>query len=420
VELSQGTELNSTLVTGSRTVLAKGTVTKETVTANVDMEDEEVIFEMEKGTRMRPPPPTTKPKYRSRWMRRQQTTTMGTQTRQPTNLEAIEKKRETDLQAEILSGSLCQERLKKQLQECLRNRRQASATATSVDGGTSCRGAITSRRSAGPEEDNTDDWQAELLHDVDEETFEKLDNIAADIDEMASRERWLFCRSCKLWHTVPCSRTSSKFLVLSILGLLLQTRPINATEIQGKGDYSITDLHGVAVFEHRYDAVLDASTSIIMIEMPFLRLRAEMGKLRTAMEKASKEYDRERELYAGLEEELSRFKTMLSSTVELFTVKNERKARTLAEWLGGLLGLYNTVKVKQIDHKEDSTRDALKTALVHLNAMDLHEKEEEKLIGQVIDKLEDTRSLMLQGSRPRQAKKSWPKVWELVQAFIKV
>jgi hypothetical protein len=106
---------------------------------------------------------------------------------------------------------------------------------------------------------------------------------------MASRERWLFCRSCKLWHTVPCSRTSSKFLMLSILGLLLQTRPINAAEMQGKGDYSIADSHRVAVYEHRYDAVLDASTSIIMIKMPFLRLRAEMGKLRTAMEKASKQ-----------------------------------------------------------------------------------------------------------------------------------
>jgi hypothetical protein len=62
---------------------------------------------------------------------------------------------------------------------------------------------------------------------------------------------------------------------------------------------------------------------LIMIEMPFLRLRLEMGKLRTAMEKASKEYDQKRELYLGLEEELARFETMLSSTVELFTVKDE-------------------------------------------------------------------------------------------------
>jgi hypothetical protein len=220
---------------------------------------------------------------------------------------------------------------------------------------------------------------------------------------MATRKRWLFCRSCKSWHTVPCSRMSSKFLMLSILGLLLQTRPINGVDMQGKGDYSIADSHGVAVYEHRYDAVLDASTSIIVIEMPFLRLRGEMGKLRTAMERASKEYDQERELYAGLQEELERFATMLSSTVELFTVKDEPKARTLAEWLGGLLGLYNTVKVKQIENKEDSTRDALKTALVHLNAMDLHEKEEEKSIGQVIDKLEDTRKLIFWGSRARQA-----------------
>jgi hypothetical protein len=301
VELSQGTEPNSTLVTGSRTVSATGTITKKTVTAEVNMEDDEVMFEMEKGPRMRPSQkPAPKPKYRSRWMRRQQTTTMSTQTMatdpeklaikmESLNLEAIAKKREADLQEEILSGSLRQERLKKQLQECSRNRRQASATATNVDGGTSCRGATASRRSAEADDNNTNDWQAELLHDVNKETFEKLDNIAADIDEMASRERWLFCRSCKLWHTVPCSRTSSKFLMLSILGLLLQTRPINAAEMQGKGDYSIADSHRVALYEHRYDAVLDASTSIIMIKMPFLRLRAEMGKLRTAMEKASKQ-----------------------------------------------------------------------------------------------------------------------------------
>jgi hypothetical protein len=88
--------------------------------------------------------------------------------------------------------------------------------------------------------------------------------------------------------------------------------------------------------------------------------------------------------------------------------------------LGGLLVLYNTVKVKQIEHKEDSTRDAPKTVLVHLNAMDLHEKEEEKSIGQVIDKLEDTRNVMFRGSRARQAKNSWHKVRKLVQAFIKV
>jgi hypothetical protein len=84
------------------------------------------------------------------------------------------------------------------------------------------------------------------------------------------------------------------------------------------------------------------------------------------------------------------------------------------------LGLYNTVKVRHIENKEDSTRYALKTALVHLNAMDLHEKEEEKSIGEVIEKLEDTRKLMFRGSRARQAKNSWHKVRELVQAFIKV
>jgi hypothetical protein len=207
--------------------------------------------------------------------------------------------------------------------------------------------------------------------------------MASNIDKLGLKERWIYCRSCKGWHTVPCSRTSSKFLMLMILGLLLQTRPMSA-EGQGKSDYSIAPSHGVAVFEHRFDAVLDASSTIIMIEMPFLRLRGEMGQLRKAMDKASVEYDQERELYASIMEELTRFDNTLSSTVKLFTVQDERKARTLAEWLGGLLGLYNTVKVNQIEVKEDSTREALTTALVHLNAMDLHEKEEEKYIGEVI------------------------------------
>jgi hypothetical protein len=101
-------------------------------------------------------------------------------------------------------------------------------------------------------------------------------------------------------------------------------------------------------------------------------------------------------------------------------MQEERKARTLGKWLGGLLGLYNTVKVKQIEVKADIGREALNTALVHLNAMDLHEKEEEKSIREVIDKLEDTRSMIFKSSKARQAKDSWHKVRELVHAFIKV
>jgi hypothetical protein len=114
-------------------------------------------------------------------MRRKQMNTMATQTTatepeilaikmESMNLEAKAKKREKEIQAEILSGTLRQERLKKQLEECSRNRCQASATARNVDGGTSCQGATASRRTADADEDNTDDWQADLLPDVDEDT----------------------------------------------------------------------------------------------------------------------------------------------------------------------------------------------------------------------------------------------------------
>ena len=294
--------------------------TKKVTFVGVGGEDSEVESEREKpkeqGTQ-EAQQVTTK-KYRSRWMMRRPSSTTASQTTmtweeperiavkmEAMNLEVIEAAKEQKLKEDIKAGTLRQKRLEEQLKECSRNRRHASDTVTSVADGTSCRGHTPSRRSEEEDNENQDDWQAELLHDVDQDTFGKLDVMAADLDEMATRERWLFCRSCKKWHTVPCSKTSSKFLMLSILGLLLQTRPINATgrtTVQGQANYSIAASHGVAVYEHRYDAVLDATTSIIVVETPFLRLRAEMTKLRTVMEKAASEYDLERELYAGLED----------------------------------------------------------------------------------------------------------------------
>jgi hypothetical protein len=232
-------------------------------------EDDKVMIEMEKVPRDRLPAQTQgATKYRSRWMRRKPSSTMASQTSltwedpevlvvkmEAMNLEAIAKEREKKLKADILTDTIRQERLKKQLEECSKNRRQALATVTSAAAGMSCQGHTASRRTEYEDDANTDDWQAELLHDVDEETFGKLDTMAKDLNEMATRERWLFCRSCKAWHTVRCSKTSSKFLMLSILGLLLQTRPINAADMtadmQGKADYSIAESHGVAVYEHR-------------------------------------------------------------------------------------------------------------------------------------------------------------------------
>jgi hypothetical protein len=93
-------------------------------------EDDKVMFEMEKGPRERLPSQTpAATKYRSRWMRRKPVNTMATQTSltweepkvlavkmEAMNLEAIAKEREKEIKAEILSGTLRQERLKKQLE----------------------------------------------------------------------------------------------------------------------------------------------------------------------------------------------------------------------------------------------------------------------------------------------------------------
>jgi hypothetical protein len=57
----------------------------------------------------------------------------------------LAQQRETEIQQEILRGSLRQEQLKKQLEECSRKRHQELATATNADGGTSCHGPTASR-----------------------------------------------------------------------------------------------------------------------------------------------------------------------------------------------------------------------------------------------------------------------------------
>jgi hypothetical protein len=77
-KLSQRTERNSTLDTGLRTI---------TETAD-DIEDDEVNFKRQKGPKRKLPPP---PQYRSRWIRRQQTATMGTQTMAPNSANLVIK-----------------------------------------------------------------------------------------------------------------------------------------------------------------------------------------------------------------------------------------------------------------------------------------------------------------------------------------
>jgi hypothetical protein len=159
-KLSQKTEGSSTSSTGLRT-------RPETVD---NMEDEEVIFEMEKGPKQQikvegsagnvRQPPLPQP-YCGRRMRITQTAQVGTQTMSAkliTKMEGLNlsQQLEMEMQQEILDretrrlrrvayveagrGSLLQEQLKKQLEECFRKRRQELATATNADGGTSCRG----------------------------------------------------------------------------------------------------------------------------------------------------------------------------------------------------------------------------------------------------------------------------------------
>jgi chromatin segregation and condensation protein Rec8/ScpA/Scc1 (kleisin family) len=217
-ELSPRTERSTASDTGSRTVATMGKVT-----VDFEEEDDELMIEMEKAPTDRLPAQTLgATRYCSRWMRRKPSSTIASQTSltwedpevlsvkmEAMKLEAIVKAQEKKLKADILTGTIRQKRLKEQLEECSKNRCQASATVTSVEAGTSCQGHTASRRTEDKDDANTDDWQAELLHDMDEDTFPKLDTMAADLDEMATRERWLFCRSCKAWHTVPCSKTSS-------------------------------------------------------------------------------------------------------------------------------------------------------------------------------------------------------------------
>jgi hypothetical protein len=142
-KLSQKTEGSSISGTGLRT-------RPETVD---NMEDKEVIFKMEKGPKQQievegsagnaRQPPLPQP-YHSRWMRMPQTAGGDTH-----NVRHLSRKR-----------------------------RQELATASNADGGTSCQGPTASRRASGPDNYNTDDWQAELLHDVNEDTFLKLDTMA--------------------------------------------------------------------------------------------------------------------------------------------------------------------------------------------------------------------------------------------------
>jgi hypothetical protein len=150
--------------------------TKKVTFVGVGEEDAEVAIEMEKPPKpsMQEAPQVTK-RYRSRWMMRRPSSTTASQTSltwedpgqiavkmEAMNLEAIEAAKEQKLKEDIAAGTLRQKRLEEQLKECSRNRRRASDTVTSVAAGTSCQGHTPSRRSEEGDDENTDDWQAEL------------------------------------------------------------------------------------------------------------------------------------------------------------------------------------------------------------------------------------------------------------------
>jgi hypothetical protein len=227
-ESLQRTVKSTSSSTASRTMAT----TRKVTFLDVGEEDEEVTIEMEKPPKARMPEQTlVTTRYRSRWMRRKPSSTTASQTcltwedpealavkMEAMNLEAIAVAKEQKLKEDILAGTLRQKRLKEQLDECSQKRRLASATVTSVSAGTSCQGHTPSRRSEEADDENTDDWQAKLLHDVDEDTFPKLDTMAADLDEMATRERFFFSGHARSGTRCHAARPAASSLCLAYWG----------------------------------------------------------------------------------------------------------------------------------------------------------------------------------------------------------
>lgn len=128
----------------------------------------------------------------------------------------------------------------------------------------------------------------------------------------------------------------------------------------------ITTVNGAVPATHMADIYTDTGSVVLVFSLNQTIITHQAAELHTLLHRASAETP----LIDDMTTRLLILQERLNSDLAYFHDNTARNARSLASWLAGIFGLYNTIELNQLSAKEESTRQAVRTITHHVEVLD--------------------------------------------------
>jgi hypothetical protein len=301
------------------------------------------------------------------------------------------------------------------------SRRRRSPSATSAGGGTSYQSHGSGRRApeyAGTVHRNPRpvwSWQEDLLRDCSGPQYDQLKAMAGQITEMAGNSSWQWDVQRGAWRYQNMVRKANIWQLYLILGFLI----LAATTVKTTRGAEVKHAEGVATFHFQGEVMLQAETQTIIIELPVQRMRERTTELATSIQAQIGKVTKGDEVLEAILTELDDYQGRMVTSVSVFATEIEATSkRSIEEWIGGLLGLYNTFEMSDIKHRIESTKGAIRKTLLQFDAIEEHEKTSDSSLNKVIDEVNRQHTYMLSHRTADHLEAKWRNLRNLYRATL--
>jgi hypothetical protein len=136
------------------------------------------------------------------------------------------------------------------------------------------------------------------------------------------------------------------------------------------GTINITAVNGAIPAKHVADIYTDTGSVILVFAINETLLTHQASELHTLLHRASADTP----MINDMTTRLLILQRRLRSDLAFFHDATARRGRSLATWLAGIFGLYNSIELSQLKNKEESTRQAVRTVTHHVEVLEDYAK----------------------------------------------
>ena len=129
---------------------------------------------------------------------------------------------------------------------------------------------------------------------------------------------------------------------------------------------NITAVNGAIPARHVADIYTDTGSVILVFSINETLITHQASELHTLLHRASAETP----MIDDMTTRLLILQERLHDDLAFFHDTAARNGRSLATWLAGIFGLYNTIELSQLKTKEESTRQAVRTVTHHVEVLE--------------------------------------------------